>query len=128
MDTTALLWDWQHLRQQVLAARAVSVKTEALWQQLGQADAKQSHQALLALAKTPQETVALLKAHLKPVAPADPAQLAQRLKDLDDKRFLVRERALAELEKLDELARPALEKGLQVPNLPLEVRRRLETP
>ena len=62
---------------------------------------------------------------LESVPPADPKQVEQWLNDLDDPKFAVRDKATAELEKLAELARSALEKRLAAKPT-LEIRKRIE--
>jgi HEAT repeat protein len=66
-----------------------------------------------------------LKEALPPVAPADEKRLARLIADLDDDEFATREQATAELEKLGEVALPALRKALAA-NPSAEVRLRGE--
>jgi WD40 repeat protein len=122
-DTTALLWDWPALRRRLTVA-AKAPAPEALWQALGGDDAG-AQEALAALAATPGPAIALLKAQLKPVPPADPARLEKLLADLDGKQFAARAEATRELEKLGDLAAAALRKRL-AGKLTLEAQRRLE--
>jgi hypothetical protein len=66
-----------------------------------------------------------LKANLHPAKSVRREQIDQWVRDLDDGVFEVRQKASAELEKLGELAEPALRRALE--NKPtLEQRRRIE--
>ncbi len=71
-------------------------------------------------------TLAALKKQLRPVRAVDPERLARLLKDLDSDEFTVRESASRELEKLGDVARPAVRQALAHRGLSLEMRRRLE--
>jgi WD40 repeat protein len=82
-------------------------------------------EAMQALIAVPRQTIPLLKQHLRPVPRLSPGRLTKLLADLGDSRFAVREKATAELEKLDELAEAALRRALE-DRPALEVRRRVE--
>ncbi len=64
------------------------------------------------MAATPEESVAFLKARLRPVAPIAPQRLDKLLADLDDKQFAVRHQAEQALEKLGDLAAQAIKDNL----------------
>jgi RNA polymerase sigma factor (sigma-70 family) len=98
---------------------------EALWSDLAAADFLRVRRGMLSLIAVPDEAVPLLKKNLHPVADADPAAVARWLKALDDARFTVREEATAELEKVAEVAEPALQQALKDRPGP-EARRRIE--
>jgi hypothetical protein len=68
--------------------------------------------------------VPFFKKQLHQAQPADPQRLASLLGDLDNERFAVRDKASQELEKLGDLAEPALRKALDE-SPPPEARRRL---
>ena len=61
----------------------------------------------------PSQSLPFLKARLQPVAPCDPRQVRQWIVNLDDNRYAVRRSAIEELEKLGELAKPALRQVLR---------------
>jgi hypothetical protein len=92
-----------------------SQELESQWDALGDRDAVQAYQAMLTLRAAPRDTVALLKARLRPVLAADAGQLARLIARLDSDSFAERQRATAELVQLGGLARPALEKLLANP-------------
>jgi hypothetical protein len=102
-----------------------AARLEALWADLGSADARQGFRALRALAATPEPAVALLRDKLSSTPQADPRQLARLIEELDDDSFAVRERATEELERPGCEAEPALRKKLAQRPSP-EVRRRIE--
>ena len=65
------------------------------------------------LTASPREAVSLLKEKLKPVSSAPgPRQLAALIVDLDSDFFQTRQKAARELERLGELAEPALRDSL----------------
>ncbi len=99
---------------------------ESPWADLAGADAARAYEAVRLLIRSPDQAVPpFLKGKLRPVAPADPAQVSRPIEDLRSKRFTVRERANAELERLGEQAEAELRK-VYAANPPLEVRRRVE--
>jgi RNA polymerase sigma factor (sigma-70 family) len=85
---------------------------DALWTDLGSTDAPRAGEVLNRLAADPGRTVGMIRERLAPAASADPAQIARWVADLDSQRFAARTRAAAELERLGELAEPALRKAL----------------
>jgi hypothetical protein len=88
-------------------------------------DARQGYQAICGLVNAPAQSVPYLKARLKPISAVDSPKIEQYIKDLDSNSFDVRQKASDELEKLRELAEPALKKALAA-KPGLEVRQRLE--
>ena len=70
--------------------------------------------------------VALLREKLKKVPPADTKRIEQLIDELSTPRFAAREKAMAELNKLGELAELALRKALEGGKLTLEARQRVE--
>jgi hypothetical protein len=98
----------------------------ALWEDLGlEADGTKPFQAMVRLFGAPGQAVALIQKRLRPVTPVAAEHIERLLADLDSDRFAVRHRASAELEKLEDLAEPALRKAL-AGQPSLEVRRRVE--
>jgi WD40 repeat protein len=124
-DSTVLLWKVADLVRPTAKVVLSAKDLERLWTELGDADAEKADRAITALIAAPAESVTFLKRRLHPVAPADAAVVEKLLDALDHPKFAVREKATAELDKLAELARPALEKRL-AGKLTLEMRKRLE--
>ncbi|OAI53139.1 hypothetical protein AYO44_16275 [Planctomycetaceae bacterium SCGC AG-212-F19] len=123
-DTTVLLWDVTELSkgQPIIDSQALLV--EQVWAELASTDAGKSHRAMIALMRTPQETVAWLAKNLRPTSGVDPKELARLIGDLENNDFGARERATKELERLGEVAELALKNAL-ADKPSLETRRRL---
>ncbi len=125
-DTTVLIWDALSLTGEPPAAGNLSRKElEALWADLGGADAAKGYRAIRALVAAPEPTVPFLREHLRALSPLDGKALARLIADLDAGQFAVREKAMHELEKLGPSAGPALRQVL-AGQPSLEVRRRVE--
>jgi WD40 repeat protein len=126
-DGSVLIWDWEYLRGWVETQRKrapTPVVHERLWADLA-GDAVVAYQAVETLADTPVQTVAFLKARLRPVQPVEPRHLQRLLADLDDQKFAVRNKAEQSLEALGDLAAGAIKERLaQSPSL--EMKRRLD--
>lgn len=98
---------------------------DKLWEQLASDDAAEAFRAMAALAKSPKEAVAFLKDRLKPIPPPDPKVIDKLITDLNSPQYNTRQKATAELEKLADLAGPAIRDQLKgKPSL--EMRKRLE--
>jgi WD40 repeat protein len=126
-DGQVLLWDMAAVRpaEQPRAERRLSeAELETLWTDLAHNDAARAYKAILALSAAPGQSPALF-AERYVSTPAKRARITRALADLDHNEFAVREKASAELGKLDEVAEPVLRQALQRP-ASLEVRRRLE--
>jgi hypothetical protein len=126
-DTAAVVWDVPCLiRRGREEARNLSPEKRAqLWNDLAGDDAARADQAIWALAGAPNHAVHLLHKRLQRVAPVDPKQVARLVADLDSRDFAVRRQASADLEKLGDLAEPALAEVL-AGQPSLEVRQRVD--
>jgi WD40 repeat protein len=125
-DTTALIWDVQSVLAEARRQKASlpAQRLQALWNELGSA-APQAAEAIGTLAAAPREALPLLQKHLRPVPHVDASRVARLVADLDHQRYEVRQRSSEELEKLGDLAEPALRRVLQgKPSL--EMRQRVE--
>jgi WD40 repeat protein len=114
MDSTVLLWDVSQVVKDAPGPKAglEAKQLEALWQDLGSADAARAFRAIGTLVEHPDQAVPLLKQHLRPIQAVDPKRLERLVKELDDGRYAVRQKAMRELEQLADLAAPALQKLL----------------
>jgi WD40 repeat protein len=114
VDTTALIWDVKSLlaERRLRPGSLSAPQLQALWKDLGDADASRAYNAIWALAAAPQHTVPLLQQHLQPVSPFDPQRVARLVADLDSERYEQRKKAAEELERLGDVAEPALKKLL----------------
>jgi RNA polymerase sigma factor (sigma-70 family) len=125
-DTTALVWDVTGLaRPRRTSIDLTPAQTTALWADLGSDDAAKAYQAMCAFLATPRQAVPLLKDRLRPVPPIERQRLDPLIAGLDSDNFGERTRAGKELERLGELAEPALQLVLKG-SPSLEVRRRAE--
>lgn len=100
-------------------------EVEALWVDLAGDDAKKGWAAINVLARNPKQAVPLYKDKLKPMDKVDAERVEKLIKDLDSQQFADRQKAETELEKMQELAQPALKKALEN-KPPLEVAKRIE--
>jgi WD40 repeat protein len=124
IDTTALVWDISHLSKKNPAVAITAPELDALWEKLA-GSARDGYQAMARLAAVPGPAVDFLRRRLEPARPADARVVARLLGELDSNEFAVRRRAAEELEKLADLAEPALRKAL-ADNPSPEVRKHLE--
>jgi hypothetical protein len=127
-DGTILVWNVAAVPPETLPPPAdVGPKAqEKWWADLATADAARAHTIIWQLVAVPQQAVPFLEERLNPASGgADSRRIEELVGHLDDDQFSVRERAMAELEKLGAPAEAALRKVLQgEPSL--EVRRRAE--
>jgi hypothetical protein len=127
-DTTILVWELDHLpsvSSRVGKDRFSPGELNRLWMDLASSDAAIACGAIAALRGSPEQAVALLKDHLRPVPEVGPERIKRRIEELDSADFTVRSRATTELERMEEIAEPALRKALEKPSS-LEVRLRLQ--
>src|SRR5262249_32874714 len=126
-DQTILLWDRMRAKP---AGQTGKVDTtprglNALWRDLTDPDATRAYAAIASLSTVPRHSLPLLRERLRPVAAVSAADIEKHVKALDSGNFTQRERATAALEKLGDLAQPALQKLLDG-GPSLEARRRAE--
>jgi WD40 repeat protein len=126
-DTTLLTWDVSRLKREPKAAaiELTAKDVETLWADLVGDDAGKASRSILTLAAAPKQAVPLLREHLKPAPAPDHKKIDQWISDMDSTNFARRTKASEELEKLGDLALPALRKVLDTAPTP-EVRRRIE--
>jgi WD40 repeat protein len=126
-DTTILVWDLGRLRPapKVRIGSLQAKAVQALWAELANADAAKAYQAIQKLATAPEQVVPLLRERLRPADPVEARKIEQWVADLDSPKFRLRQQATTELEKLGELAVPALAKVL-ASRPRLETQRRVE--
>jgi RNA polymerase sigma factor (sigma-70 family) len=126
-DTAIRVWDtsgfWR--ARPPLKEKLSDGDLASLWADLAGDDAAKAYRAIWSVAGAPRQAVPWIGRRLRPVTEADAQRTAALIADLDSDRFAVRKKAGDELEKLAELARPALAKAL-AGQATLELRRRLE--
>ena len=125
-DTTVLVWDVAGVKREpkTSVAELQPKEIEVLWADLVGGDARKAFSSVLTLAAS-KRTSAFLGERLKPAAPVDPKLLDALIADLDSAKFPVRKKATDELEKLGDLAMPALQKVVNSQPT-LEARMRVE--
>jgi RNA polymerase sigma factor (sigma-70 family) len=127
-DTTILVWERKALPRP-RSAKGVELspkELDAFWADLADTDASKAFRSIRTLIRAREQAVAFLKDHLRPIPPEAAEKIAAWIADLDNERFETRSKAEAELEKLEELAEPALRRALRKQPSSLEARRRLE--
>jgi WD40 repeat protein len=126
-DAGLLIWDWDYIRRRALAGNPQSppVLPDPLWEDLARKDASAAYSAVKSLAAAPSETVAFLKARLRPVPPVAPQQLKKLLDDLDNAQYATRQKADDTLQKLGDVAAQAI-KDRRSNSPSVETARRLE--
>jgi hypothetical protein len=125
-DYTALVWDVTGMCPDgKWSPREVRPEElERLWKDLASGEGVRAYRALWAMAAA-RQAVPFLAARLRPVAPIEEERIARLIAELDSEQFEARSRAEKELQRLTELAEPALRKALAA-KPSLEVCRRLE--
>ena len=123
-DTTLLVWDVAGLKRESLPPTVDLPAQEVAerWADLLTEDAGKAFQSIRRLATSPKQVVPFLRERVKPAVGPDPKKLARLIADLDSEDFEERSVANDELERLGELAVPALENVLKS-KLTLEARR-----
>jgi WD40 repeat protein len=107
-DGTALLWDVTQPARLAAGESLGRSSLEQLWGALAAEDPSRAYEAVWALAAAPAEAVPYVGARLPPAQAAADADVRRLLRELDDERFLVRERATRQLGQLGESAEPLL--------------------
>jgi hypothetical protein len=97
------------------ATAATAAGLDSLWSDLTATNAITVYWAIDTLRTSPQKAVGLFRQHLRSVPDLDAERLARALRDLDDDRFSVRDRATRELEAFGEAAEPELRQTLSHP-------------
>jgi RNA polymerase sigma factor (sigma-70 family) len=126
-DLTGLIWD---LGGRSGPQRGFLDATELAdsWAALASANAGRAYRAVQRLAAAPEQSIAFLRQHLKPVEAVDSEthkKIDRLITELDSTRFAVREKATQELTLAEELAEPALSQAL-AGRPSLETHRRIE--
>jgi WD40 repeat protein len=126
-DGTLLIWDLSPaFPSQISESKSIEPERIAgWWTDLAQADPAVAYAAVWKLTEAPESAVGLFQKQMKPAVDADFEKVRKLVKELDDDRFEVRDKASRELEKMGALIQPALRHFLEA-QPPPEVRRRLE--
>ena len=123
-DTTALVWDYRALPLLGKPAGELSPqRLDELFAALSNNDAKTAFRAVCVLAQAPKQTVPFLAGRLG-LRPVDAKTIERLLAQLDNDRYAVREKAMAELTALGPAVEGTLRKALvtsRSPDLRLRV-------
>jgi WD domain, G-beta repeat len=117
-DSTIVIWDMALTRGGTQRQAIEPGKLQACWQALADGDANKAYTAMHVLAAAPKQTVAWFKDKLKPAVALDAKRVQDLVGQLDDQ-FKVRQKAIADLERMGEQIVPFLDKR-QAANPPLE--------
>jgi WD40 repeat protein len=125
LDHTILVWDLTRLSTGALAKPPLTpAQLESAWKDLASSNAALGRGAVEALGADPAQAVALVRERLLPVKSPDNKQVVRWIADLSSDVFEQRRLAVASLERLGELAGPALRAALAA-TPPLEAQRRM---
>jgi dipeptidyl aminopeptidase/acylaminoacyl peptidase len=126
-DSSAIVWDWQEeWREAAVKGTDLSAKgMEEQWSDLASAAAGPGLRAVATLAGAGDKAVPFLRDHIPAVKKATAEQIQKWLSELGSDKFVVREAATRNLQRLGKSVAPALRETLQGTKS-LEVRRRLE--
>ena len=125
-DTTCLIWDVTGLMtDKGLPTLELSTEAwDALWKTLAEKDASKAHQAIWKMVAG-RRTAERLQERLHPVPALDARKMAELLAQLDNDDFKVREKAMQQLDGLEEAAEAAMRRLLKN-ETPLETKVRVE--
>src|SRR5262249_25370984 len=127
-DRTVKLWAVAPDERKPAPAPPGPKELEALWNDLAGTDAARAYRAILTLIDAPTQAVPLLSKRLhaaERLTSLQEQRVQQLVRDLDHRRFAVREKAMSELKTLGPAVVPALRQALdRKPSS--EARRRLE--
>jgi RNA polymerase sigma factor (sigma-70 family) len=125
LDHTILVWDLTRLSTGALPKPPLTAaQLESAWTGLSSSNAAEGRRALDTLCADPAQAVALLRERLLPVKSPDSKQVARWIADLSSDDFEERRLATDQLDRLGELAGPALRAALAA-KPQLEARRRM---
>jgi hypothetical protein len=127
-DFTVLVWDVTGFQTGggLIAIDLNSEQLDQLWKSLAEGDAVVAQRATWSLVAAGKTSVPFLKAHLQPIESVAKRQITRWIDDLNDNNFATREKATDELEKIAEIAIPALRKAIEAPDSPEAARRAAE--
>jgi hypothetical protein len=107
-DLAGLVWDVNLLAAARGRDPVDNAEWDEAWKTLAQPPAAPAYEALLTFAANPDRSVEQLRQRLRPMPVLNQAKLDQIVADLDDEKFLTREHAATELDKLGRAGVPAM--------------------
>jgi WD40 repeat protein len=125
-DTTSLVWDWTALKPRPIeSVQRSDAEIAAWWNDLREADAAKTYQAILTLSAVGDQSVKAIAGRLRPAAPAEAARIKAWIGDLDHPRFAEREKATNSLVAVGGQAEEAL-RAARDKTRSAEVRQRID--
>ncbi len=112
-DSTILLWDWEVAAN--LKPDPSILPSKTTWDDLAHNDVGKAYRAMYTLLAHPNDSINLLKEHLKPATKEELARMRQWIAELDHDRYAVREQAQKALLQSGEEAVPLLRAALKKP-------------
>ncbi len=112
-DSTIMLWDWVAATN--LKPSSPTRPNSTTWDELADKDAGKAYRALYQLLAHPEESISLLKEHLKPTTQEEVGRIRQWIGKLNDDRHAVREQAQAALLRSGEQSLPLLQAAWKLP-------------
>lgn len=130
VDRSVKIWDAAAGRPANLAKIDLPPdQLEARWAELAGDDAGKAYRAVWTLAAAADQSLPYLRRHLRPAPCLNPEQekdAKKLIRELDDRKFPIRQKATAELARFDEAVAPLLREALLgAPPLSLDARRRV---
>ncbi len=102
-DGAALVWDVRHARDKKQAfVKPSAEKLGECWDVLAETNAAKAFECMETFVQCPDQGVAWIAQHLKPIPRAPSEKVAALLRDLESDTFKIREAATRALEQLDE--------------------------
>lgn len=124
LGNAASLWDIIGLS--ATSERLSDERLTACWNALLAPDAAEAHRAIWTLASAPEQSVPFIKERISKWPASEAVRIQGLVTDLASEDFERRQKATQELERLNELAEPALRQKLAEKLPSLELRRRIE--
>jgi RNA polymerase sigma factor (sigma-70 family) len=122
-EGAVMVWDVQPFHRPAALQELPAAKLAPLWRDLAEASIEDARAAVARLAASPGSAIPFLREKVRPVPIVKPERVGHLIRELDDDDFDVREKAAGELERLGELAGPALQTAAR-DSSSAEVRRR----
>jgi WD40 repeat protein len=125
-DGTAILWDIARMPKPANPPQRIVIRDlDRDWANLATAKGQDVLAIFDGMASKPDETVRLLRSHLKPATAADSKLVAYLITDLGNAKYEVRERAYRQLVQFGEQVEQALRESAAKPNN-AEVKKRID--
>jgi len=109
-DRRVFLWDIKQrvIKRRLLAVEMTQDEIKSAWAELGKIERPGCYRAFWRLIAAGKLAAPFFKQTLRPVPEVDEKHISQLIKDLDNNDFTIRGNANKELEKMKDLAEPAL--------------------